>query len=307
MKKNILYSRVLAVLLALCCLGFSPTAFALEYPHLTGDYDQLSRIVETDRRVEVYQDGQFVSDSTALTLRPGSVVEIYMPASLLSLTGLPLDNAALRQADIQPKYKAYAGSGLLERITVSTDYSDYWQLTLTFTANLAQTRELAFSYQVFLTEKGRKHATTEITIAGTIANNLCTADTGDTYIDLSDGTVVQATGYVRDIQVYLGHNVSIVSNFFENARYYGVATTEPDLQDALLLNHYPEIDMVYSLRTIGLKQGNRNTVIFDLPQSYHAFNAQGQYLGTTRKPLPYSTKYYLSTTLLESINFEIDD
>ena len=303
-----LWCRFLAVLLAVFCLSIN--VFAYEYPYMAGDYDQLSRVVEEAVGAEVFLDGHFVAGGMGLNVRPGSVVDVYLPASLLGniSSTTPMDENYLRYADIQPKYKASLGGAVVDHLSVSAAGTEHLCLSIFFVPELVQTKEAEFSYRVFLTARGSKRPATELTISGKIANPVIAiaAEAGEeAYVDLSDGTVAQATGYVRDVQIYLGNGMSIVSNLFANTRYYGTSSTKLDDTDMLLMAHYPEISAVYSLKTIGLRQGDRHTVSFDLPEEYHVYNAEGQYLGTTNRYLPYSAKYYLATQNLRYLDFAV--
>ena len=65
---------------------------------------------------------------------------------------------------------------------------------------------------------------------------------------------------------------------------------------------FDEYDLayIYNLKTSGLKAPG-NIVTFDLGSTYYAYNAKGEYIGTTRGALPYWTKYYLTTTKYDFI------
>jgi hypothetical protein len=251
-------------------------------------------------------------DLLDLYVQPGETLLIVLPPeAFVDAEGYPLEGYTLpfsriSEARVGVQHKVIAGAQTLAGVSLVSDPDFGASILVEFQPEFVQTQELEFEYDIYVTIRGKRETSTRITIAGKIANPVVYVYDGDDYVDLSDGYVAEATAYIKDIELYLGNGLSLRRALFKGSRYYGIATVEQSDTQSPLLPGYPEVELVYTLRTIGLKREDRDTVTFDFTELYYVYNQEGQYIGTTSKILPYSAKYYLTRTQIGSIDVPED-
>jgi hypothetical protein len=249
----------------------------------------------------------YVADLQDLFVRPGELLQIMLPPEAFVdsegnvLAGDALSSSQLAEGKVSVRYKATAGAQALAGVTVGYDAEIGACVLVQFQPELVKTQETTFEYDIYLTVRGRRRANTTFTIAGKIANPVVYVYGHEEVVNLSGGTVAEATTYIRDIRLDLGNGLSVNNSLYEGSRYYGVAAVEQSADDTPLLPDYPEVELIYTLSTIGLKREDRDIVTFDFTERYYVYNQDGKYIGTTNKLLPYSAKYYLALTQIGSI------
>jgi hypothetical protein len=251
--------------------------------------------------------GGYVADLQDLFVRPGELLQIMLPPEAFVdeegnvLSGDALSSSQLAEGKVGVRYKATAGAQALAGVSLGYDSEMGACVLVQFQPELVKTQEFVFEYDIYLTVRGQRKANTTFTVAGKIANPVIYVYGDEEVVNLSDGTVAEATTYVRDIRLDLGNGLSVNSSLYEGSRYYGVAAVEQSVDDTPLLPDYPEVELIYTLRTIGLKREDREMVTFDFTERYYVYNQDGKFIGTTDKLLPYSAKYYLALTQIGSI------
>ncbi|MDR2933223.1 MAG: hypothetical protein LBV27_08970 [Oscillospiraceae bacterium] len=244
-------------------------------------------------------------------VRPGDEIRIMLsPGAFVDEQGTPLDQlgvqtislSGISEGGISVKARAESGKQAFGTVAFknSRDKSQSAYLAVSFVKEMVSTKELSFDYIISLSGSNQKSSAVEFKLTGTVANPVFSVMATDEYINISDGSVAEATSYVKNIEVDIGNGVSVMTNLFEGTRYYGVTDVGPGAGD--LTESYPEIQMVYTLRTIGLKKDSRDSVAFDLDELYYVYNVSGDYLGTTAKPLPFSATYYLLDRKIDRID-----
>jgi hypothetical protein len=252
--------------------------------------------------------GGYVTNILDLSVQPGDSLQITLPPeAFVDAEGYPLGDdmlsvARLNEGGVSVRHRAVVGAQTLAGVAIGSDSEMGACILVQFQQEFVQTQELEFEIDVYLTVRGQNKGNTTFTIAGRIANPVIYLDGEEDYVDLSDGAVVEATTYIKDITMDLGNGIALQSTLFEGSRYYGIATVEQSDRDAPSLPDYPEVELIYTLHTIGLKREDRDTTMFDISQTYYVYNQDGKYIGTTNKMLPYSAKYYLSSIQIERID-----
>lgn len=135
------------------------------------------------------------------------------------------------------------------------------------------------------------------------------------YVDLSYGDTAISEGNYNNVVFYMGEGVYIqtdVRGSTSRAREYsGTAVRDTDYTDESRLNRYRNFFDVIQLTTYGFDSTNtaRTRVRIETDRQYYVINNSLEDIGTTSTsgsyssgsyPLPYSTRYYLSTSRIGS-------
>ncbi|GHU81003.1 hypothetical protein FACS1894191_7400 [Clostridia bacterium] len=301
--------KLFLLLLILVLLAFPAAGgFAVDAPKIAG--------VNADFWRDPASFSPTVADMANIKAETGGELRIpFKPAAFVDGAGKPLDPAVvpvitatqLSLAGIKVSVRAETGAAALDGVSIQEGTSQHPDayISVKFAETFPYTREIGFDY--FISVSAGQSAPVEIKLSGAVANPVFDVYPDDEYADLSTGNVAEAKGYVKNIRVDIGNGISILSNFFEGSRYYGVSTVDFGGGDHPLVPTYPEVEIIYSLRTVGLKSQGRDCVSFDLPLRYYVYNAEGEYLGASNKPVAYSVRYFLTGSKLERIDlFDLD-
>ncbi len=161
-----------------------------------------------------------------------------------------------------------------------------------------------------LTWKGKVIDGAEWSINVTIDNDEEFIDEGQEYVDFSPHTRYTAEGTVRNLTFNIdqGEIVTATKTVLNGQKYFIRAHNTMTSDDNAMLDKYPEIDTIYNLLQVNM---NNSQIQFDTDEEYHVYNADKDYLGTTKEALnvagkefaissslaafPYSSKFYLCT------------
>lgn|GEM_PF-2894440 len=254
--------------------------------------------------VSITLDGENISadDLTDLEVSSGSVLRIYLTPFMFMQDdnttaygnlddALPL--SALHRAGITVhKARSHPSSSIAQASLDGNSRHSY--IEINFTDRPAHHAQ-KFSFTIYLSQNGTR-SSAEFDVAGEIHLHDAEVDYSDSYsdtynnyIDISDGKTIKATTNVRGVNLYLGDGCYILENLVRNQRYTGIASNNSlTRSDERLFDEY-DLAYVYNLKTSGVKAPG-NIVTFDLGSTYYAYNAKGEYIGTTRGALPYWTK-----------------
>lgn len=192
-----------------------------------------------------------------------------------------------------------AGSKALDEVKLDNVANVGVALKLSLIDPFVSTGDMDFEYRVYLQIDGtRTQDEFCVYVTGNLANPVIEVDTEDDYVDLSQGHVAEALAYIKAIEVDLGNEVYIHTKFFNGKKYYGIAETEPEDSDDEILDKYPSIDQVITLKTVGLNAAGKIVELRDFGSEYFVYNKDLKLLGKANEKLEYSTKYYLSATEL---------
>lgn len=165
-----------------------------------------------------------------------------------------------------------------------------------FVDSLVQTSDLDFEITVYLKMNSKNYKSQGVLISGTLTNDVIDDVDGDwDYIDLSDGNVMEASEYVRNLEIYAGNELSIFTNVQKSKKVYAYTDMDPTDADDDAMSKYPSIDSVINLNT-NITSG---TVKLDYGTTYYVYDADMKYLGKSNEDLPFAKKYYLSTKELD--------
>lgn len=213
-----------------------------------------------------------------------------------------LTTGQIRNGRVAVKMLSGYNSNVVDSVDIRYD-SGRAYVRIKFIERFVSTKDRDFRFSVALTVDGRVERDTEALVEGTMANEYIEVYRDTDYVDLSYGDIAEAMESISRIEVDLGNGVSIFTRMVGGKLYYGAATTDMDNRDYELMERYPEIDMVYTLSTVGLNSTG-NTVKIDLPGRYYVYDRNLNYIGTTAERLSYSTKYYITT---RQIDFPVEE
>lgn len=239
-----------------------------------------------------------LDDLSDLEVTPGDVIKIPLYSNLfLNASGIAFGQgnvslSALNNGGISVRSSFSKGAGAYTASLGGNKNGSY--IMIEFNDDIYLTAQ-RFTSSIYLARNGSRKSSTKITITGVLQTPTQELSWGDDYADLSDGSAVYARTAVRNAELYLGDYCTVTRSLLKGVKYAGTATANDiDDKDALVINRHPAIQYVYKLKTVGLKAAG-NIVTFDLDYRYYVYDTNGIYIGTSDKPLPYWTKYYLST------------
>lgn len=285
--------RFVSILLVLMlALGLAPTAFAAAGGKITG-------ILKP-----------FADDQTGITIQPGQVLEFPLTADMFSWedgTGEkkePVSKTKLNSAKVAPKvsYTLNKSKNYVEKIDISTkgfsvtDNEKTAYVRVTFSDSIGASDEVDFSFVVYLTYNNNRIKDSAVEFEGTISPETILVSADEPYVDISDGEVAEAEEYIRSIDLHIGEGIIIRTKMMQDKKYSGKAESVVSEEDSEVLDTYPEIDTVYTLRGTNISSGK---VIFEMDDKYYVYDADGKYAGTTNDELKYSNKFYLATEKID--------
>ena len=253
--------------------------------------------------------------STAITLdtlsnlsaKPGQEMKIYLTANMfvdntgarITTESTHISRNQIRAARIALRRSTSRGSKAFKSVSLSYDKVGAY-ISVKLVDEFVSLNDLDFATTVYLTVNGNRRNATSVTVAGTLAADVVEVYGDDDYVDLSGGRVAEAVERVSRIEVDLGNDLTIFTSMVRGRKYYGTTTLSLTAADSRLMDKYPSVQDVYTLKTINLKPPG-NAVYIDRGTRMHVYGADGAYLGTTGQMLPYSTKYYVSIKKYTSI------
>ncbi|WRS27740.1 hypothetical protein U6B65_01025 [Oscillospiraceae bacterium MB08-C2-2] len=209
------------------------------------------------------------------------------PSPAVSVT-----ESMLRNGKITARSTKRTGSDLINSVEVDSKNGKSF-VRVKFAKDLAITSDRKFSLTVYLSVDGRRHTESEVTLSGTVSNELIELFEGDDYVDLSEGQIAKANAYLKDIQIYAGHNISFHTKMYNGRKYAAKVTSDLTSADEKMLNKYDNIVAIYNVVQVNLSSASTKTS-FDMDEKLYVYNEQGDYLGTTKDKVKFSSKYYLT-------------
>lgn len=204
----------------------------------------------------------------------------------------------IRNGRISVRMLSGRNSNIIDSYKIKYDGARAY-VSIKFIERFVSTKEKDFDFEIGLAYNGNVNRDTIATISGTIENAYIYVYNDYDYVDLSYGDIAYAEDSVRNIEAYLGQGITIHTRMLGGKKYYGTVSIEPDTGDLRRMYEYPEIDIAYTLNTVGLNS-NGKIVKIDIPGRYYVYNRNLEYLGTTNERLPYSTKYYIASKELDT-------
>jgi hypothetical protein len=168
-----------------------------------------------------------------------------------------------------------------------------------FDNNLRSTNDIDFSMKINLTVNKSTHENSALDLRGTYKRDTVEVSDDDYgYYDISNGEVLEATSYVRNVEVYIGEGVTIHTNLVSGRKYSGSAYYDFRYGDEDVFDEFPSIEQMLYLNVTNLDRNSK--VSFDMPGSgYYVYNAEGEYVGRSNNKVPFSSKYYFSTKSID--------
>jgi hypothetical protein len=207
---------------------------------------------------------------------------------------------------VEIKYLDSVTVGGVKYPIAKADQPAYIQLTLK--DELISTSDVDFEVKVYLTKKKVRQSATEITLSGTYKNGVTEVGDGDNYVYLGgDFPVVKSNAYLKSIDIGLDGGITVNTKFFNNKKYYAKGSNAITSDDETVLDEYPDIDQIFSIKSAGL---NNSYTTVDLGLSdadLFVYNSNMEYVGTGADKLPYSTKYYVSSVELDVEDAEVEE
>lgn len=240
-----------------------------------------------------------------LDVSPGDVIKIPLTGDLFidanknpwGGKGTAVPVSTLRNADVAVRTSSTAGSDTAVITLEGSKTSSY--IKIAFVKDPAAIGK-KFAFSVYLSYKGTRKTETRISVKGRLEESVIEVDSDWDYVDISKGATIKAMTSVKNIDIYLGEYCTIRRNLVKGKTYTGSVTTDILSKDEALFTKYKDLDYIYRLQTVGLKVEG-NIVHLDLDSVYYVYNTNGTYIGTTKNPLPYWTKYYLTSKKYDSL------
>ena len=222
------------------------------------------------------------------------------------------------------RVRARKGPTVIDEIKISdaypnTDATPHWRFDIQFkTINPYVSVDVKdFETDIYFVLGGRTDNTWYSTLSGEFGNRIEEVDADYIEFDTWDGVVVKATEYVPKIALKGNQDEDIWAHvrMTKNQKIYFDVVNDGDSKDAPIFDKYPSIDHAYTVRSVGLSSYTGNIIeMAGVDSTYYVYgkNADGtlKYLGRGGELLPYSAKYYVSTTKLdldEDIDEELPD
>lgn len=257
----------------------------VQYNKTAINYATMANLPTTaDSEVRVYLTGNMFVDNAG--------GKISATASHVTRTQVRNGRIALRRSNSR-------NSKVIQEVALKYDNVGSY-VSIKFVEQYASLSDLDYSITLYLTVNGERRPETTITVAGTMSADVLPVYADDDYVDLSGGRIAEAAERVNNVEVDLGNGMSIFTSMFQNRKYYATCTTDATNADMRVINRYPGIASVYTVKTINMKQSGK-PVQFNLNDTFYVYGSDGKYLGTTESRLPYFTKYYLSEKKYASI------
>jgi len=251
-----------------------------------------------------------------LDIRPDAEIKVYIDSGefdwidsndkIQRVAGNIVSTSQLRNGKITVKKSVSKGSNVIEDISIDSDKTHGAFVLIEFVEYFVSVNEQDVDFTVYFAKKNAKRSGTDLDIAGTMENEVEEVDEDDDYVTCEEGIVVDPQAYVRGIEVYLGNGVTVTTNLFKDKKYYGVALNTYDATDSAILDEYPSIDNVLTLKTVNLTASG-NIVSFDMNGDYYVYGADGTYLGLSTEKVVFSDKYYFSTERITLKGDDLDD
>jgi hypothetical protein len=192
------------------------------------------------------------------------------------------------------------GSSIFEGVTLDEDAftaidtkNKTAYIKLQAKKELTNLNEREFEIEFYISIDGTRSKEI-ITVSGTLEPN--TVGTGNSieYLDISDGSVIEADANLRNVTIQIGENVYIQSRLTKGRKYYAVAK-DSDL-DKISTENFRKYDIVsgYNLTYIGFSETAANVRITGLGAVYYVYDGDFGYLGTTRDSLPLKKSYIVA-------------
>jgi LPXTG-motif cell wall-anchored protein len=205
--------------------------------------------------------------------------------------------STLDNNDISIAKSVVEGSRYIEDIQIEN--VDGWAyVVVRFEEDFVSVEAEDISITISLTYHGTKDPDTTVEIFGSLENEIENASDGLDYIYVGDGLVVEADDNLHNVDLDLGNDVHIFANLFSGQKYYAKATDERSDDDEEIVEYYPVIRKVYTLKTVHIKSAG-NTVRFKGEDRYYVYDADGIMIGMSDEALPFRDKYYLAVQQIE--------
>lgn len=244
-----------------------------------------------------------------LTPDTGAVLKIYLTDNMFvdnqgTAIGDPakpkaMTRTQLRTVKLTVRRSSSKGSKILKTAGIKYDNTGAY-FGLEFVDPYVGVNEQEFNINYYFLSNNKRRTGTEISLTGEFSNPVVEIYSDYDYIDLSDGTVAEAVERVSAIEVDMGNDLTLHTKMVKGKKYYATSNTDPTNADLKIMDKYPNIDTVYTLNTVNFRS-TTDKVYFNIDYSLYAYNAKGEYIGTTKTKLPLSTKYYLSDKKYTSI------
>lgn len=257
-----------------------------------------SAVIEKKTATATSTTDENAAKAAAGTNADNDNAEVKADATATSET-VTLDNkltsSEISRNKIEAKLQTKTGGKVVTGVSVEKSKS---QIKVEFTEEVLSTKDIDFEFTVYLKVDGSNYRSDGVTFTGTLTNNVQDdVDADWDYIDLSDKSVMEATEYIRKLEIEAGNDLFIYTSVSKGKKIYAYTTDELDSTDENYMSEYPSIEQVLTLNT-NLTSG---TVKLDGYGSNYYVYIPGSlvYAGKSNEELPLAKKYYLSTQELD--------
>jgi hypothetical protein len=150
-----------------------------------------------------------------------------------------------------------------------------------------------FNCLIFLRVNNSRKTDSEIDFAGTFGNKLVSIDSSYDFYPMDEYTVIQATEYIKNIELDLDGGIILETRLFENVKYYGYAVDQMTNADDAMIDKYPDIVGIIRIYTAGISKSGKPLSVINYKDCY-VYNKAGKYLGETSEMLEFADVLYIS-------------
>ncbi len=254
------------------------------------------------RKVQLNGSAFAASELDDLDIAPGSYLLFEIDSLNFTWSnGMPgpttnVTNSQISSGRITVRHVRHGGTGVIDDIVFETK-SGKTYVRINFLKDMSATTERSFDITVSLHANGVRNRQSEVNISGVLRNPVVELESGQDYVDLSQGEVATTRYTHSNIAIYAGHGISVHTRLFGGRKYYCKANNEWSSADERVYLRYEDIEGIFNLQYANLSV-NSSKVSFDLNTSFYVYDGSLNYLGTTRQQLPLAEKYYLASRRL---------
>lgn len=255
----------------------------------------------------------FNGSLTGMTLRQGDVIEIPLTADMFEWDPAQTPTATeavtssqLSKGKITVRQTRVKGGDIFETVKIedkvfsgiSSSRTAY--IKLEAKEVLTSVKDKDFELEIRINDGNNSNTYATIYIDGTLEPSVYEIDDADE-IDMSYGDVVEATNNAKGVRAYIGEGVYLHTNFIKGTKYYGNAKADYPA-DKFTREQEKEygIEMALTLNWLGFREGSTTVEIEGYGDTGYVYDANLNYLGTTKERLPLLKYYVLGTKRVET-------
>ena len=281
--------RSLSLLLAIV-VAFGLTTVAFAAP-ASGDR-VTDVILSVDSSFRGYSD----------TVSPGDVWHIPLTADMFSWQSGnsykatdPVTSAQLKDITLfssVTKGSSFVSIALVHNKTYNGLKTSY--IDVTFDKNWDKSTAQAIEFEIGLRRNRNRDRDADASFEVSLEKEVQYVDASDEYYVMDKNIILEATEYIKSIDLELARGMYINTRMLVNRKYSGYAESGITEADLPILDKYNDtlVEVYYNVKVSGITTTGTPITIEDLPDCF-AYDKNLKFLGSTNSALPFADKYYI--------------